>query len=500
MKDTNRAALSVSRNPMHLDNLEKGARPTKATQTRGAGFGRCRGVGGAPNTLVSVVELGLPGVLPVLNEKALELAVRAGIALESEIASTCHFDRKNYFYPDLPKGYQISQFEKPIGLNGSIKIQVDGQPKTIRLTRIHMEEDAGKSIHGENLGHPGHSYVDFNRTGVPLVEIVSEPEMRSPEEARAFLTELKSILEYTEVSDCNMEEGSLRCDANISLRPIGQKEFGTRTELKNLNSFRFVQRAIEYEVERQTQVLDQGDKVIQETRLYDSDQGVTRSMRSKEEAHDYRYFPEPDLVRLTMDTEWIERIRKTIPELPEQKRKRFVTEHDIPEYDAEVLTASQPLANYFEECVSLHPQPKTISNWIMGDLLHELKNDDREIQDCPVTPGSLTDLLKLIDKGTISGKMAKTVFEEMYQTGKPAEEIVKQKGMAQISDSSAIDKMIDDVLTANPQQLEGYRNGKEKLFGYFVGQVMKASKGQANPALVNQLLKDKLQSAGPDPA
>jgi len=289
-----------------------------------------------------------------------------------------------------------------------------------------------------------------------------------------------------------MEEGSLRCDANISLRPAGQKEFGTRTELKNLNSFRFVQRAIEYEVERQTQVLDQGDKVIQETRLYDSDQGVTRSMRSKEEAHDYRYFPEPDLARLTMDTEWIERIRKTIPELPEQKRKRFVTEHDIPEYDAGVLTASQPLANYYEECVSLHPQPKIISNWIMGDLLRELKNDDREIQDCPVTPGSLTDLLKLIDKGTISGKMAKTVFEEMYQSGKPAEEIVKQKGMAQISDSSAIDKMIDDVLTANPQQLEGYRNGKEKLFGYFVGQVMKASKGQANPALVNQLLKDKL--------
>ena len=435
--------------------------------------------------------LGMPGVLPVLNKMAVEFAMQACLATHCQVNPINTFDRKNYFYPDLPKGYQITQLSLPIGENGLINIDVAGVKKRIGITRIHMEEDAGKLIHGENEDQDK-SYVDLNRTGIPLIEIVSEPEIRSPEEAREYLTQLKAILEYTAVSNCNMEEGSLRCDANISLRPFGQKELGTRTELKNLNSFRFVQKAIEYEVERQTQVLDQGDKVIQETRLYNSDQGVTRSMRSKEEAHDYRYFPEPDLVRLNMDTEWIERIRKTIPELPEQKRKRFVTEHDIPEYDAGVLTASQPLANYYEECVSIHSQPKIISNWIMGDLLRELKNDDREIQDCPVTPGSLTDLLKLIDKGTISGKMAKIVFEEMYQTGKPAEEIVKQKGMEQISDNSTIDKIIDDVLTANPQQLEGFRNGKEKLFGFFVGQVMKASKGQANPALVNQLLKDKL--------
>ena len=436
--------------------------------------------------------LGMPGVLPVLNKKAVEYAMQACLATHCQINPQNQFDRKNYFYPDLPKGYQITQFNLPIGVDGHINIEVDGKKKRIGLTRIHMEEDAGKLIHGENMDSPGKSYVDLNRTGTPLIEIVSEPEIRSPEEAREYLTQLKAILEYTDVSDCNMEEGSLRCDANISLRPFGQEEFGTRTELKNLNSFKFVQKAIEYEVERQTQVLEQGDKVIQETRLYDSDKGVTRSMRSKEEAHDYRYFPEPDLVRLMMDEEWIDRIRASIPELPEQKRQRFAAEYEIPEYDAGVLTSSLSLANYYEECIALFPQPKTISNWIMGDLMRELKNDDREIENCPVSPASLTDLLKLIEKGAISGKMAKTVFEEMYQTGTPAEAIVKQKGLAQISDSAAIGTMIDEVLTANPQQLEGYRSGKDKLFGYFVGQVMKASKGQANPALVNQLLKDKL--------
>jgi aspartyl-tRNA(Asn)/glutamyl-tRNA(Gln) amidotransferase subunit B len=435
--------------------------------------------------------LGMPGVLPVLNKQAVEYAMQACLATHCQINATNTFDRKNYFYPDLPKGYQITQLNLPIGEHGHINIDVAGVKKRIGITRIHMEEDAGKLVHGENEDQDK-SYVDLNRTGTPLVEIVSEPEMRSPEEVREYLGQLKAILEYTAVSDCNMEEGSFRCDANISLRPFGQEEFGTRTELKNLNSFRFIQKAIEYEVERQTQVLDQGDKIIQETRLYDSDKGVTRSMRSKEEAHDYRYFPEPDLVRLRMDEEWIERIRKTIPELPEQKRKRFVAEHDIPEYDAGVLTASQSMANYYEECVVLHPHPKIISNWIMGDLSRELKNDDREIEDCPVTPGSLIGLLQLIDKGTISGKMAKTVFEDMYQTGKPAEEIVKQKGMVQISDSSAIDKLIDEVLANSPKQLESYRNGKETIIGYFVGQVMKASKGQANPAVVNQLLKEKL--------
>jgi aspartyl-tRNA(Asn)/glutamyl-tRNA(Gln) amidotransferase subunit B len=435
--------------------------------------------------------LGMPGVLPVLNKKAVENALQACLATHCQVNTTNTFDRKNYFYPDLPKGYQITQLNLPIGEHGHINIEVAGVKKRIGITRIHMEEDAGKLVHGENEDRDK-SYVDLNRTGTPLVEIVSEPEMRSPEEVREYLGELKAILEYTGVSDCNMEQGSFRCDANISLRPFGQKEFGTRAELKNLNSFRFIQKAIEYEVERQAQILDQGDKVIQETRLYDSDKGVTRSMRSKEEAHDYRYFPEPDLVRIAINEEWLERARKSIPELPEQKRQRFVTEHDIPEYDAGVLTASQSMANYYEECVALHPHPKTISNWIMGDLSRELKNDDREIEDCPVPPAVLVGLLQLIDKGTISGKMAKTVFEEMYQTGKPAEEIVQDKGMAQISDSSAIDKLIDEVLANSPKQLESYRNGKETIIGYFVGQVMKASKGQANPAVVNQLLKEKL--------
>jgi aspartyl-tRNA(Asn)/glutamyl-tRNA(Gln) amidotransferase subunit B len=436
--------------------------------------------------------LGMPGVLPVLNKQAVDFAIKACLATGCRVNPHNQFDRKNYFYPDLPKGYQITQLNLPIGEHGHINIDVDGMKKCIGVTRIHMEEDAGKLIHGENMDSPGKSYVDLNRTGTPLIEIVSEPELRSPEEAREYLTQLKAILEYTEVSDCNMEEGSLRCDANISLRPVGQKEFGTRTELKNLNSFRFVQKAIEYEVERQTQVLEQGDQVIQETRLYDSDKGVTRSMRSKEEAHDYRYFPEPDLVRLMLAPEKIESIRESIPELPEQKRQRFVAEHEIPEYDAGVLTSSLPLANYYEECVALLPQPKIISNWVMGDLLRELKNDGREIESCPLSPVALTELLKLIEKGTISGKMAKTVFEEMYQSGKPADAIVKEKGMTQISDGGAIEQMINDVIAANPEQLEGYRNGKDKLFGYFVGQVMKASKGQANPALVNQLLKDKL--------
>ena len=436
--------------------------------------------------------LGMPGVLPVLNKQAVEFAIKACLATHCQVNSHNRFDRKNYFYPDLPKGYQITQLNLPIGVNGHINIEVDGKKKCVGVTRIHMEEDAGKLIHGENMDSPGKSYVDLNRTGTPLIEIVSEPDLRSPEEAREYLTQLKAILEYTKVSDCNMEEGSLRCDANISLRPVGQKEFGTRTELKNLNSFRFVQKAIEYEVDRQTQILEQGDSVTQETRLYDSDAGVTRSMRSKEEAHDYRYFPDPDLVQLMIAPEKIERIRETIPELPEQKRKRFAAEYEIPEYDAGVLTSSLPLADYYEECISLLAQPKTISNWIMGDLLRELKNDDREIENCPVTPKDLTGLLQLIEQGSISGKMAKTVFIEMYQSGKSADAIVKQKGLTQISDGDAIGKMVDDVLAANPQQLEGYRNGKDKLFGYFVGQVMKASKGQANPALVNQLLKDKL--------
>ncbi len=448
--------------------------------------------GEPPNANTCPICLGMPGVLPVLNKCFLDTSMKACLATHCTIEPVNRFSRKNYFYPDLPKGYQISQFELPLGTNGYININVDGTKKRIRLTRIHMEEDAGKLIHGENLGSPGKSYIDFNRTGVPLCEVVSEPDMRSPEEARAYLTELKAILEYTEVSDCNMEEGSLRCDANVSIRPVGQKEFGTRAELKNLNSFKFVQKAIEYEVERQTKILDRGESVKQETRLYDSDRGETFPMRSKEEAHDYRYFPDPDLVPIVIDDAWVEEIRRTIPELPEQKRERFASGYGIPEYDAGVLTSSKSLANYFEQCAAQFQQPKVISNWVMGDLLRELKKDGKNIEECPVSPAALVRLLKLIDSGTISGSIAKGVFEEMYLTQKPADLIVEEKELKQITDSSAIEKIVDEVIQANPDQVEEFKGGKEKVLGFLVGQIMKASKGKANPGMVNKLLKEKI--------
>ena len=450
--------------------------------------------GKPPNANTCPICLGMPGVLPVMNKKVVEYAIKACLATHCEVQPVSRFARKNFFYPDMPKGYQITQFELPIGLAGHINIQTNGAAKQIGLTRIHLEEDAGKSIHGENLGHPGKSYVDFNRTGIPLIEIVSEPDLRSPAEARDYLTQLKAILDYTEVSDCNMEEGSLRCDANVSLRPVGQQEFGTRTELKNINSFKFVQKALEYEIERQTKVLDQGEAVVQETRLYDSGKNITFSMRSKEEAHDYRYFPEPDLVPIACDAAWIDSIRQSLPELPEQKRERFVSAYALPEYDAGVLTTSRTLADYFESCVKLFDRPKTVSNWIMGDLLRELKGNDQDIENGPVSPERLTDLLKLIDNSAISGKIAKTVFEEMYRTGQPPAQIVKDKGLTQITDESALLAMVEEVIAANPGQVADYQGGKDKLMGFFVGQVMKASKGQANPALVNQLLKDKLSS------
>ena len=448
--------------------------------------------GTRPNENTCPICLGMPGVLPVLNKRFLESSMRACLATHCTIEPMNRFARKNYFYPDLPKGYQISQFELPLGTNGYININVDGTKKRIGLTRIHMEEDAGKLIHGENLGSPGKSYVDFNRTGVPLCEVVSEPDLRSSEEARAYLIELKSILEYTGVSDCNMEEGSLRCDANVSIRPVGQKEFGTRTELKNLNSFKFIQKAIEYEVDRQTRLLDQGDTVKQETRLYDSDRGETFPMRSKEEAHDYRYFPDPDLVPIMIGEAWVDELRKTIPELPEQKRERFIKSYGIPEHNTRVLTSSEPLADYFEQCTALFPHPKTISNWMMGDLLRELKKDGRNIVDCPVSPSALVDLLKLIESGTISGNIAKGVFEEMYQTQKSAASIVEEKGLKQITDTSAIEKIVAEVIQAYPSQVEEFKGGKEKVLGFLVGQVMKASKGKANPGLVNKLLKEKM--------
>lgn len=446
--------------------------------------------GATPNHNTCPVCLGLPGALPVLNKQAVDLSMLVGLALGCDIQHESIWDRKNYFYADLPKGYQITQFTKPICLNGKLDIDVDGSKKTIGITRIHMEEDAGKSIHDQSEK----SQVDLNRAGVPLVEIVSEPDMRSPEEAGAYLKSLRSILRYTQVCDGNMEEGSMRCDANISIRPVGQKEFGTKVELKNLNSIKFLEKAIVYEVERQKACLESGEPIIQETRLYDSQNNKTISMRSKEDAHDYRYFPDPDLVPLLLSSEWIENVKTKLPELPEQKAKRFVSAYNLPEYDAGVLTSDRLLADYFETALKTHNSPKKISNWIMTELLRVLKETQTEIENCPVPAENFGKLVELIDKGTISGKIAKTVFEEMYASGSPAADIIKAKGLEQVSDSSAIEKIIDDVIANNPNQLAEYKSGKDKLFGFFVGQTMKASKGQANPQMVNDLLKKKLDS------
>ncbi len=448
--------------------------------------------GSKPNQNTCPICLGMPGVLPVLNREVVAYTIKMGLSADCSIVSFCRFARKNYFYPDLPKGYQISQYELPLCQNGNVTINLNGNTKKIGITRIHMEEDAGKLIHGENLGQPDSSYVDFNRTGVPLMEIVSEPDIRSSEEAREYLLKLKAILEYLDICDCNMEEGSLRCDANISLRPEGEKKLGTKTELKNMNSFRNVQKAIEYEIKRQTHILDNDEKVIQQTRLWDTSNNETIPMRTKEEAHDYRYFPDPDLVPIVVNDEWIEKIRKDLPELPDEKRKRFVKQYKIPEYDAGVLTSSRPLADYYEQCLEMFPHPKSTSNWIMSDILRVLKRDDKEIMDCPVTPKHLTDMLKMIENRTISSKIAKTVFEEMYSSGIPPVEIVKKKGLVQISDEDSILKIIQDVLNKNQVEVEAYRNGKTKLLGFFVGQVMKETQGKANPALVNKLLKENL--------
>jgi len=384
-------------------------------------------------------------------------------------------------------------YEHPLAVDGFIDISVQGQKKRIKLIRIHMEEDAGKLKHGETPETASYSYVDFNRTGVPLVEIVSGPDIRSPEEAGDYLRKLRAILQYLEICTGNMEEGSFRCDANVSVRPKGQKELGTRAEVKNMNSFRHVEKALEYEIKRQILVIEDGDDVVQETRLWDANEGVTISMRGKEEAHDYRYFPDPDLVPLRVDETWIEEVRKGLPELPDQKKERFVKDYQIPEYDAEILTSTKAMANYYEECVHLFPEPKTVSNWMMGDLLKELKRDEREIDQCPVTPKHLSEMLDMIKKGTISGKIAKDVFGEMYKTGDRPEKIVKEKGWVQILDGGEIEGVIDRIIAANPKLVEDYRSGKEKLFGYFVGEVMKATKGKANPKLLNDLLRKKLK-------
>ena len=446
-----------------------------------------------PNTLTCPVCTGQPGSLPVTNKKAIEFAIRLGLATSCKIAPYSLFARKNYFYPDLPKGYQISMYEHPLAEHGFVDIRVDGRMKRIGLTRIHLEEDAGKLKHGETPETAPFSYVDFNRTGVPLAEIVSEPDLRSPQEAGDYLRKLRSLLQYLEISTGNMEEGSFRCDANVSVRAVGQKEFGTRTELKNMNSFRFVEKALEYEIKRQIEVLREGGEVVQETRLWDTSQGVTVSMRGKEEAHDYRYFPDPDLVPIRIEDSWIEEIRKGLPELPDAKKERFVRDYGIPEYDAEILTSTRAMATYYEESVRLFPEPKTVSNWVMGELLRELKGAEKEIDQCPVTPQHLAEMLSMIKGGTISGKIAKDVFEEMYRTGERPGKIVKEKGWIQILDQGEIEGAIEKAMQANPRQVEDYRKGKEKLFGFFVGEVMKQTRGKANPQMVNELLKEKLK-------
>jgi aspartyl-tRNA(Asn)/glutamyl-tRNA(Gln) amidotransferase subunit B len=445
--------------------------------------------GAEPNTQTCQVCIGMPGVLPVLNRKALEFAVRTGFAMNCNISTYSRFARKNYFYPDLPKGYQISQYEHPICEKGHVEIVVDGEVRKIGITRIHMEEDAGKNIHE---GGGNYSFVDLNRAGVPLMEIVSEPDIRSPREASEYMKKLRAILRYLGVCDGNMEQGSLRCDANVSIRPAGQKEYGTRAEVKNINSFRFVEKALEYEIKRQIQVVEGGGKVVQETRLWDSTKGITESMRSKEEAHDYRYFPEPDLVPIAVDGKWLDEIRASLPELPDAKRKRFAVDFGLPEYDADLLTSERPVAEWFEEAVAAGAQPKAASNWIMGELMRLLNEENKPVEECRVKPGQLASMIRLIDAGTISGKIAKTVFAEMYLTGRDAEVIVKEKGLVQISDESEIEKAVDDVITGNPGEVERFRAGEEKLLGFFVGQVMKTMKGKANPKMLNDLLKKKL--------
>ena len=445
--------------------------------------------GAPPNTHTCPVCLGMPGVLPVLNKKVVEFTLRMAIAINCQIGRESRFARKNYFYPDLPKGYQISQYELPIAENGHIEIESNDHKKRIGITRIHMEEDAGK------LGHDPDrplSMVDFNRTGVPLIEIVSNPDIRSPEEAGAYLRKLRSIVRYIGICDGNMEEGSFRCDANISIRPKGSDILGTRTELKNLNSFKHVEKALHFEIDRQKEILEDGGHVVQETRLWDPDKNRSTSMRSKEEAHDYRYFPDPDLLPLVIDEDWIDAVKKTLPELPDEKKKRFSIQYSLPSYDATFLTSSRELADYFEACANKFPNPKQVSNWVMGSLLGLLNVEGKSINESPISPHNLASLLKLIDDGVISGKIAKTVFDEMAQTGKPPKEIVEEKGLVQVTDVSAIDEVVSAVISRCPKEVEEYKNGKTKLLGFFVGQVMKETKGKANPKIVNEILKDKL--------
>ncbi|WP_119393227.1 Asp-tRNA(Asn)/Glu-tRNA(Gln) amidotransferase subunit GatB [Salinibius halmophilus] len=448
--------------------------------------------GQAPNTQASAICLAMPGVLPVFNEKALFKAVQFGLAIDAEIGKTSRFDRKNYFYPDSPKGYQITQMDYPIVGLGEVEIVMDdGSTRKIGVTRAHLEEDAGKSLHEDFEGMSG---IDLNRAGTPLLEIVSEPDLRSAKEAVAYLKKMHSIITYIGVSDGNMAEGSMRCDANVSVRPKGQKEFGTRTEIKNVNSFRFVEKAINYEVQRHIDIIEDGGEIVQETRLYDSELDETRSMRSKEVANDYRYFPEPDLLPVVIDDEYIEAARKSLPELPDAKRDRFMSEHGLSEYDATVLSSGRAIADYYEAVVAGCKEPKLAANWVMGDLSAQMNKFNVEFENCPVPAEQLALMIARITDETISGRQAKTVFECLWNQEGEVDAIIEAKGLKQVSDTGAIEAIIDEVIANNPGQVEQYRGGKDKLFGFFVGQTMKASKGQANPAVVNELLKKKLDA------
>jgi aspartyl-tRNA(Asn)/glutamyl-tRNA(Gln) amidotransferase subunit B len=439
--------------------------------------------------------MGYPGSLPVLNRRVIEFAIRAGLATQSRIACRSVLARKNYFYPDLPKGYQISQYELPICTDGYVEIEVDKIPKRIRLTRIHMEEDAGKNIHDLRRDT---SLVDLNRAGVPLLEIVSEPDLRNAEEAGSYLRSLRLILLYLGICDGNMEEGSFRCDANVSVRPAGTDSLGTKTELKNLNSFKAVEKALEYEIRRHVETLSNGGTLTQETRLWDPDQEVTRSMRSKEFAHDYRYFPDPDLLPIVIDDNWIAEIKASMPELPVARKARFVVEYELPSYGAELLTSRKDIADYFESALKIHPNAKALSNWVMGDLFHVLKETKLDAQlyitSWPVPATHLAEMVRLVDDGEISGKIAKTVFDEMVRTGRPPGKIVAERGLQQVSDPASIESAVEDVLARHPQQVADYRGGNEKIFGFLVGQIMKATQGKANPKTVNAILRQKLSS------
>ncbi len=450
--------------------------------------------GSEPNTNINEICLGMPGTLPVLNKGVVELALKACRALDFNIPKESKFDRKNYFYPDLPKGYQISQFDKPIGLRGSLEITLKDQKKVINITRVHMEEDAGKLVHSgsDRLAGSTYSLADYNRAGVPLIEIVSEPELRSSEEARAYLEELRNILIYTGVCDGKMQEGSLRCDANVSVRIKGEERFGTRVEIKNLNSFKSLQRAIDYEIERQIDAIEYGEKIVLETRLWDENKGVTNTMRVKEEAEDYRYFPDPDLVSVIIDDEWLKRIDESLPELPKEKRLRYMNEYSLSEYDAGVLVSSIEMAKFFEECITLKINPKVATNWLTGAIVAYINEKSIDLGDLNLKPESLKELTDLIEKGTISNKIAKDILPEIIETGKTAQLIVEEKCLTQINNTDEIATLAKDLVAKNQKQVEEYLSGKDKVLGFFVGQIMKATKGRANPEIVNSLVIEEL--------